>query len=115
MGKASYSEELRFAAASALLVVMVCVSPNEGNLRQDRAKHSHCLDNRNFSDNLLFEVPAVSNIHCSVSCFSDQSCEAFTYIPTSATCQGHSSVPTSASPSFPSPGAKTFVLPEGKT
>ncbi|KAK7496154.1 hypothetical protein BaRGS_00012564, partial [Batillaria attramentaria] len=77
--------------------------------RQRTVERNLQLENQIFSDNLLFESSALSDVDCGQKCLRAASCEAFTFVkPT--TCWGHSSAPTTLSPSSPAPGAETWVF-----
>ncbi|KAK7503555.1 hypothetical protein BaRGS_00005094 [Batillaria attramentaria] len=99
-----------FPIAIALLVVSAdCAVLTEDLVRAETSLRDHTLDNTVFSDNLMFETSARSRFDCSLRCLGYVGCVSFTFMTPSAKCRGHSSVPTSASPNSPSPGAETWV------
>ncbi|KAK7503554.1 hypothetical protein BaRGS_00005093 [Batillaria attramentaria] len=77
--------------------------------KEGKAGRNRGLDSLVFPGDFLFESSVRSRMDCSRKCLGHVGCAAFTFMGPSATCRGHSSVPTSASPNSPSPGAETWV------
>ncbi|KAK7490070.1 hypothetical protein BaRGS_00018770 [Batillaria attramentaria] len=100
------------AALALMAIGTECFLQKEARVRQGVATQQPCLENRTFTENLLFESAAHSKSKCALKCLGQERCEAFTLITPSATCRGHSSVPTSASTSSPSPGTTTWTFPD---
>ena len=65
------------------------------------------LDDKTFSEHLLFDYPAKHALGCARQCLHHALCLAFTF--DLGTCQGHSEVKTSASASTSATGAKCFA------
>ncbi|KAK7490017.1 hypothetical protein BaRGS_00018717 [Batillaria attramentaria] len=76
--------------------------------RQGIATFVPCLQNAIPLEDLLFETTERSRFACSLQCLDHEGCKTFTYMTPSATCRGLSSVPTTESPSCPSPWAETW-------
>ena len=76
--------------------------------------HRPDLADEVFSEGLLFQTLARSNLDCLWLCSSTQSCLSYTYTTSNATrgrfaCRGHTSVMSAQFPSVFAPGARTFV------
>ncbi|KAK7496254.1 hypothetical protein BaRGS_00012419 [Batillaria attramentaria] len=99
------------------VLLMLCAVANRAERSKTQvtglATRYGCLDNREFSDNLLFESSAVSNTECGLKCLSHAGCVAFTTSTPSGICQGHSSVPVANSSFSPLAGAQTWTFQDG--
>ncbi|KAK7496297.1 hypothetical protein BaRGS_00012462 [Batillaria attramentaria] len=94
------------------VLLMLCAVANRAE-RTGLATRYGCLDNREFSDNLLFESSAVSNTECGLKCLSHAGCVAFTTLTPSGICRGHSSVSVANSSFSPLSGAQTWTFQDG--
>ncbi|KAK7490018.1 hypothetical protein BaRGS_00018718 [Batillaria attramentaria] len=93
----------------ALILTSECFESSGATERQGIATLVPCLQNVTPSEDLLFETTKRSRAACSLQCLHHEGCKTFTYITPSATCRGLSSVPTTGSPSSPSPWTETWI------
>ncbi|XP_070183653.1 uncharacterized protein, partial [Littorina saxatilis] len=65
------------------------------------------VDNKAFSENIIFEQPAKSRLHCAALCEQRPCCVTFTF--DQEVCRGHTMMVTSDTSSTPAPGARSFA------
>ncbi|KAK7108227.1 uncharacterized protein [Littorina saxatilis] len=65
------------------------------------------VDNKAFSENIIFEQPAKSRLHCAALCEQQPCCVTFTF--DQEVCRGHTMFVTSDPSSTPTPGARSFA------
>ena len=104
---------VRLVTMVTLLIAMSL--PTDSALIQSKTFfHRPDLADEVFSEGLLFQTLARSNLDCLWLCSSTQSCLSYTYTTSNATrgrfaCRGHTSVMSAQFPSVFAPGARTFV------
>ncbi|XP_070173461.1 microfibril-associated glycoprotein 4-like [Littorina saxatilis] len=62
--------------------------------------------NKAYAENILFESPVRSNLHCAVLCNQHECCGTFTF--DQKICRGHAMVVTSHTSSLSTPGARSY-------
>ncbi|KAK7106855.1 hypothetical protein V1264_014890 [Littorina saxatilis] len=65
------------------------------------------VDDKAFSQNVIFEQPAPSAMHCAALCKLQPRCVTFTF--DQEVCRGHTVLVTPITPSTPAPGARSFT------
>ncbi|XP_070173797.1 angiopoietin-2-like [Littorina saxatilis] len=91
------------------LLILLAVGWKLGGATDTQRSHMYTnvgLNNKAFTDNVVFESSAKTAPHCALQCNQQDSCMAFTF--DDKICRGHAAVMTSRSNSRPAVGARSF-------